>query len=381
MTESYRLFRRKSGVFYVQKNGTHKQESLRTKNPTEAKRLHRALNEAAIQPAINVQIARAYLNASDPSLVTRTWRTVMEAIVALKKGETLRRWSIAVKDANFAPLQDMALLETRAEHFLKVLADGKVSTNVYLRRIHNFALAMDWLLKPILPRRNWPTVTHGTKTAITREQHQRIVERERNPERRAFYELCWHLGGSQKDVAELTAEDICWEDQTIGYHRSKLKNREGLRVKAAIIHFGQAVTKVLDGLPSEGPLFPSLCLVKSKDRANEFRQRCHGLGIKGLSLHSYRYAWAERARSAGYPERYAQEALGHNSKAVHRAYSKKADVKVPSLDVWEQNHRVSSPDGADAKILRVGFSSASHSFPKSSTSSDQEPTNATPEAT
>ena len=116
---------------------------------------------------------------------------------------------------------------------------------------------------------------------------------------------------------------------------------------------GQAVAKVLNTLPPERPLFPSLRLVKSKDRANEFRQRCHGLGIKGLSLHSYRYAWAERARSAGYPERYAQEALGHNSKAVHRAYSKKAEVKVPSLDMWEQNHHVRSADSADANILQV----------------------------
>jgi hypothetical protein len=44
------------------------------------------------------------------------------------------------------------------------------------------------------------------------------------------------------------------------------------------------------------------------------------LGIKGVTLHSYRYAWAERAKTAGYPERFAMENLGHNSKAVHRAY-------------------------------------------------------------
>ena len=33
---------------------------------------------------------------------------------------------------------------------------------------------------------------------------------------------------------------------------------------------------------------------------------------------------------AGYPERFAQQALGHNSKAVHHAYSKHAEVTVPS---------------------------------------------------
>jgi integrase len=59
------------------------------------------------------------------------------------------------------------------------------------------------------------------------------------------------------------------------------------------------------------------------------------LGIKGVTLHSYRYAWAERARVAGMPERFAQEALGHNSKAVHRAYAKRALVKVPSLEEYE----------------------------------------------
>ena len=61
-----------------------------------------------------------------------------------------------------------------------------------------------------------------------------------------------------------------------------------------------------------------------------------GLGIHGVSLHSYRYAWAERAKTAGYPERFAQLALGHNSKAVHRAYAKKAQVTLPPLEEYEQ---------------------------------------------
>ena len=58
--------------------------------------------------------------------------------------------------------------------------------------------------------------------------------------------------------------------------------------------------------------------------------------IQGVTLHSYRYAWAERAKVAGYPERFAQEAPGHNSKAVHRAYAKRAMVKIPSLEEYEK---------------------------------------------
>jgi hypothetical protein len=50
----------------------------------------------------------------------------------------------------------------------------------------------------------------------------------------------------------------------------------------------------------------------------------------------YRYGWAERAKTVGYPERFAKEALGHNSKAVHRAYAKRTLMKILSLEDYEQ---------------------------------------------
>jgi integrase len=64
------------------------------------------------------------------------------------------------------------------------------------------------------------------------------------------------------------------------------------------------------------------------------------LAFQGVTFHSYRYAWAERAKTVGYPERFAQEALGHNSKAVHRAYAKRALMKIPSLEDYE--HRATT---------------------------------------
>jgi len=36
-----------------------------------------------------------------------------------------------------------------------------------------------------------------------------------------------------------------------------------------------------------------------------------------------------------YLERFAQEAVGHNSKAVHRAHAKRALMKIPSLEDYE----------------------------------------------
>jgi integrase len=66
-----------------------------------------------------------------------------------------------------------------------------------------------------------------------------------------------------------------------------------------------------------------------------FMKRLKTVGLTGISMQSYRYAWAERAKTVGMPERFAQQALGHSSKAFTRAYSKKAKVVVPSLENYE----------------------------------------------
>ena len=87
--------------------------------------------------------------------------------------------------------------------------------------------------------------------------------------------------------------------------------------------------------PTTGPLIHKISATCDNARFAEFYRRCKLLGIKGISLHSYRYAWAGRAKTCGYPERFAQAALGHNSQAVHRAYARKALVLIPTLEEYE----------------------------------------------
>jgi integrase len=188
---------------------------------------------------------------------------------------------------------------------------------------------MNWLPATVIPRRQWPAIHYKEKRAITIEEHQKITAAEVNPERKTLYQLCWHLGASQGDIANLKGEDVDWATNTVSFVRRKT----GVPV---LIHLGTEALNVLKDLPAEGPLFPYLSRVRAGDRATEFGQRCRQLGITGVTLHCYRYAWAERAKTVGYPERFAQEALGHNSKAVHRAYAKRALMKIPSLEDYEQ---------------------------------------------
>jgi integrase len=329
----YRLFLRRKSVYYAFDDTTKTFTSLKTKDKAEANRLLMAMNEAGKQPAMNLSLARVYLRHSDPLVSTRTWQNVLDEIISLKTGPTQARWKSAAKDKAFDLIRDRVLIETQAEHFLAVLRSGTVSTNAFLRKVHNFALDMNWLPAIVIPRRQWPAIHYKEKRAITLEEHQKIIAAEVNPERKMLYQLCWHLGASQGDIANLKGEDVDWTKGTVSFTRKKT----GVPV---LVHLGAEALNLFKDLPGEGPFFPYLASVRANDRATEFKSRCRQLGIVGVTLHSYRYAWAERAKTVGYPERFAQEALGHNSKAVHRAYAKRALMKIPSLEDYEQRAAV-----------------------------------------
>lgn len=356
MKNRYRLITRGSrkGAFYCVDSQTGQRVSLKTTDRTTAETLIHARNEAVRQPQLNLRIAQTYLTAADGQSAKRTWGDVMCEMISLKKGANRLRYERAAQEPPFNLIRDRPLIATQAEHLLAVLRTGTVSTNIFLRRFHNFALGMNWIPWPILPPRLWPSVRHRDRRGITRAEHEAILAREPDPELRAFYACCWYLGGSQTDVARIRAEDIDWPNRVVSFFRSKTGSVQ-------IVRFGDGLAAVLNELPRQGTLFPRLAPMDEKHRASLFQRILRRLGITGVSLHSYRYAWAERAKTAGYPERFAQEALGHNSKAVHRAYARQAKVTLPSLEEFEAREN-------DAKVVTVGFAPVANSSPEDQTS-------------
>jgi hypothetical protein len=181
---------------------------------------------------------------------------------------------------------------------------------------------------------------------ITWEEHRRLVAIEKSAERRDYLELLWHVGAAQTDLASLTAADIAWPHRTLTYFRRKTG-------EPCVLRYGPEMEAILKRLPATGPLFPELSKIDSGDRARWFGKRCRRLKISGVTLHSYRYAWAERAMAAGYPERYAQESLGHRSATVHRSYAKKARVELPPLEEFERAQRKVVPMPTTTETVHV----------------------------
>src|SRR6185437_8110255 len=187
MTTRYRLTTRgcRGGTFYCVDKTTGKRTSLKTSDADEAQQIVDAKNQAERQPVLNLQIAKAYLAGSDNGMTTRTWQNAIEALMNTKHGANLHRWKTAAKDKALAALLPQVIIETKGEMILKVLQMGTVSTNVYLRRLHNFCVDMNWLPWPLVTKRQWPAVEFKEKRSITLAEHQAIVEREQNPERKA----------------------------------------------------------------------------------------------------------------------------------------------------------------------------------------------------
>lgn len=332
MQSKHRLFQRAGGVFYWQENGTTKQRSLRTKDRKEAERLLQAMNEAHKQPTLNLALGRAYLSAHDAKMCTRTWQAVMDEMAKHGKPSTQVRCARALRSHAYDSIRNKPLVETSAEEFLAICHGHGNSVGHYLRRLHNLALNLGRLAWPVLHKAAWPKIHSESKRAITAEEHAAIVANEQNAERRAYYEFLYETGAAQTDAANMTAEQIDWRVGVLSYRRQKLGNFS----EPARLTIGKKLREILLTLPEKGDLFPTIKRSGANARATEFRRRCRIAGVSGVSLHSYRHSWAQRAKVCGYPQRFAQEALGHSSRAVHEANAKGALVICPPLDDYER---------------------------------------------
>jgi integrase len=328
----YRLYRRHNGVFYWQNNSSKKQGTLRTSDRREAERLLNAMNESHRQPTINLNLARAYLAAHDPKMAQRTWQAVMDEMATHGIPTTQERCARGFRSKAYDPIRNKPLVQTTGADLLAIIhANGNCVAH-YLRRLHNLAVDLGWLPWPVLAKRAWPKIRSQSKRAITAEEHGAVIASEKNAERRAYYELLYETGAAQTDAASLTTEDIDWQNGVLVYRRKKL----GPFSEPCRLTIGTKLRALLNALPSSGDLFPNIKRTSANHRSAEFRRRCRVAGIAGVSLHSYRHAWAQRAKACGYPQRFAQEALGHNSCAVHEAYAKGALVILPALEEYEQ---------------------------------------------
>lgn len=331
MKTLFRLVRRGTH-YYAHNRNTGQRTSLNTDDQESAEQILNAKNEAERMPVMNLALGRVFLAARDASLPNRTWGDVMERIGRGGKESTRYRYEVAMRDPFIGRLKNRRIIETTSQDLFGIMDAGNRSTTYYLRRLHRFAINLGWLPAPILSPKMWPRIRWNSRRGITREEHGRIIADDPCEERRNYHEVLWFTGASQGDAAQFTASQIDWKTKTLVYRRAKL----GEDAPPAFITIGPRLEEVLRRLPTEGFLFPTIAMMTPSQRADRFKIRRDRAGIQNVTLHCYRYAWAERAYEAGMPERYAMAVLGHACETVHRLYARKANVHVPALETYEE---------------------------------------------
>jgi len=235
MKERYRIYQRSGGMFYAKDRKTGQRVSLATSDFAEAKRLLAAKNQATEQPCLNVAMAKVYLSAQSPEFLSRTWGQLIELVAQGYEGATANRWRKFAKSAPLKILINLPIYQSEAVHFLAVLdhKQAGVSTNVWLRILHNRALDLGWLLSPVLKKRLWPKVQYKARRGITAEEHAKVLASENLEDYRQFFRLLWETGGSQTDIVNLTGDNVDWQKERLFYSRQKLASRGSGRAALA----------------------------------------------------------------------------------------------------------------------------------------------------
>jgi hypothetical protein len=141
MQNRFTMFRR-GRVYYCEDRATGQQKSLLTRDEAEAQRIIQAKNDAVNLPQMNLAMAKTYLAAQNPKLVTRTWADVMARFCDRSHPSTRMRHERVIRTAPMKFLKPKRLIETTADDFFEALKLGTDSTIAFLQTLHNDALGM-----------------------------------------------------------------------------------------------------------------------------------------------------------------------------------------------------------------------------------------------
>jgi len=270
---------------------------------------------------------------TNANINTVTWDTLISTFIQTGCAATRDRKLRELSNKRWDKLKQLPIAATTGCDFLGLLNNGGTKTKVYLGTLQNLALEMGLLTHPVLPKRLWPKLPKRPVRAITEKEHRRLRSNLSTFRWKTFLDILWETGAAQSDAANFRIEQL--SGGVITYQRCKT----GVRAAQAVSPELQLALQGVAAGRTSGYFLPSIQRMDSKDRATIFRRKCLQLGISGVTLHSYRYAWAERAFELEMPERLAMVALGHNSAAIHRAYAKNAKLVCPSLAEYRNQNK------------------------------------------
>jgi len=106
-----------------------------------------------------------------------------------------------------------------------------------------------------------------------------------------------------------------------------------------MIHFGPDIEALLRQMPTTGPLFPYLQSVRCGDPRHGVSPTLSGAGNQRGSLHSLPLRLGGAGEDMRLPGAVcARSSRNTTARPIHRAYARKAQVRLPSLESYEKQN-------------------------------------------
>lgn len=311
--------------------------------------------------AFHMKTAEAHLAKCNPAWLTNTWRTVYEAHKKAPAEKTRRPKSIgtirgidsAWNDKALDGFRDRRLLDTTASEISRAANQMGSYNMLMLKRWHAFAVKHLMMPFPIMGEDMWPAIEERSpmSRAIKLDEHKQILKAvadeslyvwsrvqsykggpksEAVNELRDYLNLLWLVGCSQKDGADMTAENINKELNCLEFKRCKWikANRKPVRVPIT-----PQLRTVLNRRPKSGPLFPWLTTLTAHRRCLYFNWFVDWVKLPKVTLHGYRYAMAERLDEGGASDKDRMNMLGHAGRDMSEHYAKNSDYVPQCADI------------------------------------------------
>jgi hypothetical protein len=377
----YKLKKRndKGGVYYIIDKATGKSRSSQTADRDEADELAKIKYKLTgdTHHLHHLKAAEYHLAHINPMWANATWEDVFQRMIKGPKqrgGGSRRTTTIKMLESQwrqrwFDGLRGKRLIETTGDDFLVPLSEQGKAATVFARQLHHFAAGTKMLYAELVGKYQWKkfAAAKPISRAITEQEHQLLLKsfkvglyalaydsrRKHNghqahpdvsdeqwlAEWLGYIQLLWFTGASNMDGAKMTAENVKWEEGVLEFKRIKWSDPENHpSVRCAI---GPELAKVLKGLPKQGPLFPTLGQMTTCNRGRYFTRHCKANKIENLTLHGYRYAFAERSKVFGMSLEDRMVSLGHSTvEMAERVYAKEAKVVPASIEVLDGGLKV-----------------------------------------
>ena len=346
------------GVWYAVDKKTRKTKSLKIQGTREE-----AEQLADIEwnqtddtnAAFHKKTAEAHLLKCNPTYVTATWRTLFtdylnapsEKSGRPKKPTTVNGLNSFWNRKELDELRDVRLMDTTPQQIKRVALSMGRMYQITLRTVCNYALTNDYVPYRLMPDGMWPILkdTKPMSRAITLEEHEQLLKAAADKslpiwyrtlgdrgikdksvfinEWRDYLNLLWLVGCSNKDGANMTAENINKRLGCLEFQRSKWACPE--KHKPVRVPITPQLRTVLNRRPKSGPLFPNLTKITTPNRARIFGWFVDWLKMPKVTIHGYRYAMAERLDVGGASDKDRMNMLGHAGREMSEHYSKNSD--------------------------------------------------------